>query len=147
MFTPFDTVVYDSNIIANVNKIMVENQVGTQYATLTTNQTISNKTFVAPILGNATATSLIVSGNATATSLIVSGNASASALLLLGNAASTNSDIQLNNGLTIKSVATALANNGATTLSAGTILVTSNATGLGSVFVSNGTAVRQLAFV
>jgi len=136
MFTPFDTVVYDSNIIANVNKIMVENQVGTQYATLTTNQTISNKTFVAPILGNATATSLIVSGNA-----------SASSLLLQGNAASTNSDIQLNNGLNIKSVATALANNGATTLSAGTILVTSNATGLGSVFVSNGTAVRQLAFV
>jgi hypothetical protein len=136
MFTPFDTVVYDSNIVANVNKIMVENQVGTQYATLTTNQTLSNKTFVAPILGNATATSLIVSGNA-----------SAAALLLQGNAASTNSDIQLNNGLNIKSVATALANNGATTLSAGTILVTSNATGLGSVFVSNGTAVRQLAFV
>jgi hypothetical protein len=136
MFTPFDTVVYDSNNVANVNKIMVENQVGTQYATLTTNQTLSNKTFVAPILGNATATSLIVSGNA-----------SAAALLLQGNAASTNSDIQLNNGLNIKSVATALANNGATTLSAGTILVTSNATGLGSVFVSNGTAVRQLAFV
>jgi hypothetical protein len=136
MFTPYDTVVYDSNIVANVNKIMVENQVGTQYATLTTNQTISNKTFVAPILGNATATSLIVSGNA-----------SASALLLQGNAASTNSDIQLNNGLNIKSVATALANNNATTLNAGTIVVTSNATGLGLVFVSNGTAVRQLAFV
>jgi len=136
MFTPYDTVVYDSNIVANVNKIMVENQVGTQYATLTTNQTISNKTFVAPILGNATATSLIVSGNA-----------SASALLLQGNAASTNSDIQLNNGLNIKSVATALANNNATTLNAGTIIVTSNATGLGLVFVSNGTAVRQLAFV
>lgn len=136
MFTPYDTVVYDSNIVANVNKIMVENQVGTQYATLTTNQTISNKTFVAPILGNATATSLIVSGNA-----------SVSALLLQGNAASTNSDIQLNNGLNIKSVATALANNNATTLTAGTIVVTSNATGLGLVFVSNGTAVRQLAFV
>ena len=59
----------------------------------------------------------------------------------------TNSDIQLNNGLNIKSVATALANNGATTLSAGTIVVTTNATGLGAVFVSNGTPVRQLAFV
>lgn len=59
----------------------------------------------------------------------------------------SSADIRLNNGLVIKSVTTSVANLDATTLVAGTIVVTSNATGLGKMFISNGTILKQLAFV
>jgi hypothetical protein len=59
----------------------------------------------------------------------------------------SSADIRLNNGLVVKSVTTAVTNLDATTLAAGAIVVTSNATGLGKLFISDGTNLKQLAFV
>ena len=59
----------------------------------------------------------------------------------------SSADIRLNNGLMLKSVTTAVTDLDATTLTAGTILVTSNATGLGKMFISDGSNLKQLAFV
>ena len=56
-------------------------------------------------------------------------------------------DIRLNNGLLIKSVTTSVTNNDVTTLPAGTIVITSNATGLGLMFISNGSNLKEVALV
>lgn len=64
------------------------------------------------------------------------------------NVAFDTADIRLNNGLLIKSVTSAVANNdGAGGIAAGTVVMTSNATGLGKMFISDGTNLKQLAFV
>lgn len=94
---PLDTVSYDSNFRAHVNKLMLDQSTN---------------------LGAANADSIVLRG-----------------------------DITLNGGITIKSLSTAVTNLDATTLAAGTIVVTSNATGLGKMFISNGTNLKQLAFV
>jgi hypothetical protein len=120
MFTPFDTCITDSNLALNINKLIVDGDVGLQYVDLTSNQTVSNKTFTDPI---------------------------ASSLVLNGNASASTADITFNNGLKIKSLVTACASNGSTSLNAGTMVMTSNATGLGLLFMSNGTALKQVAFV
>jgi hypothetical protein len=56
-------------------------------------------------------------------------------------------DIRLNNGLMIKSLTTAVTDGASTTLAVGTMVVTSNATGVGKMFISNGTILKQLAFL
>lgn len=56
-------------------------------------------------------------------------------------------DIRLNNGLTIKSLTTAVTDGDSTTLAVGTMILTSNATGVGKMFISNGTILKQLAFL
>ena len=56
-------------------------------------------------------------------------------------------DIRLNNGLLIKSVTTAVTDLDSTTLPAGTVVMTSNGTGVGKMFISNGTILKQLAFL
>ena len=56
-------------------------------------------------------------------------------------------DIRLNNGLMIKSLTTAVTDGASTTLVAGTMVLTSNATGIGKMFISNGTILKQLAFL
>jgi hypothetical protein len=55
-------------------------------------------------------------------------------------------DIRLSNGLLLKSVADAITDGDATALPAGAVVVTSNATGLGRMFISNGSILKQLAF-
>ena len=55
-------------------------------------------------------------------------------------------DIRLNNGLTIKSVTTSVTDGDATSLAAGTVVLTSNGTGVGKMFISNGSILKQLAF-
>ena len=55
-------------------------------------------------------------------------------------------DIRLSNGLLLKSVADAITDGDATALPAGAVVVTSNATGLGKMFISNGSILKQLAF-
>jgi hypothetical protein len=55
-------------------------------------------------------------------------------------------DIRLSNGLLLKSVADAITDGDATALPAGAVVLTSNATGLGRMFISNGSILKQLAF-
>ena len=55
-------------------------------------------------------------------------------------------DVRLNNGLLIKSVTTAVTDGDATTLAIGTVVLTSHATGVGLMFISNGSILKQLAF-
>lgn len=63
------------------------------------------------------------------------------------NTAYTQADIRLYNGLTIKSLTTAVTNLDSTSLPAGTMVVTSHATGVGKMFISDGSQLKQLAFV
>ena len=63
------------------------------------------------------------------------------------NTAYTEADIRLYNGLIIKSLTTAVTNLDSTSLPAGTMVVTSHATGVGKMFISDGSQLKQLAFV
>jgi hypothetical protein len=55
-------------------------------------------------------------------------------------------DIRLSNGLLLKSVAYAITDGDATALAVGAVVLTSNATGVGKMFISNGSILKQLAF-
>ena len=56
-------------------------------------------------------------------------------------------DVRLNNGVLIKSVDTAVVDGDATTLAVGTVVLTSHGTGTGLMFISNGSILKQLAFL
>lgn len=56
-------------------------------------------------------------------------------------------DIRLQNGVLIRSETTAITHDDATSLPAGTIVCTNNATGSGKLFISDGSNLKQLAFV
>lgn len=63
------------------------------------------------------------------------------------NVAFDTADVRLNNGLLIKSVSTAVSHNDTSALPIGTVVLTNNMTGAGLMFISNGSQLKQLAFL
>jgi len=55
-------------------------------------------------------------------------------------------DIKLSNGLTVVSSTAAITDGDSTSLPIGSMVLTSNATGVGKMFISNGSILKQLAF-